>query len=279
MEYILSGAEADRYSTTTEGANSARTIVIVLETTSAAAARGRLKSTCAAVRRQIEAIAADTTPGPTGDALFTRVALVTYDGAVKVWAARRGAKPVALALPAAHCMPTLPPPALASTWHNLTETVGALGELLGVIGEEIAEPVTDARAPPAAALASAVHVALSLIGADGDGNGGGGAMLLFSASGATSGEGARTRKLPPPPHFPPRGGPPISEREMSARSREIDEYEAKLERLTRPECATMDALAAAASHAQIGIHLVLAPSDAGTLSLTYRAHLLTCSTA
>ena len=260
MEYILSGAEAERY--TTDGANSARTIVIVLETTRAAAAHGRLKSTCAAVRRQIDSIAADS------NAIPTRVALVTYDGAVRVWAARRGAKPVSLALPAAHGMPTLPAAALASTWHNLTDAVGALGELLGVIGEEIAESVTAEGAPPAA-FASAVHVALRMIGADGDGDGGGGSMLVFSASGATAGEGVRTRELPPPPQIAPRGGAPISEREMSARSREIEEYEAQLERLTRPECATVDALAAAASNAQIGVHLVLAPPDAGARTHTY----------
>ena len=201
MEYILSGAEAERY--TTDGANSARTIVIVLETTQAAAARGRLKCACATVRRQIDSIAKDD------NAIPTRVALVTYDGAVRVWATRLGAKPVALALPAAHGMPTLPAAAAASTWHNLTDAVGALGELLGVIGEEIAEPVTAAGAPPAA-FASAVHVALRLIGADGDGDGGG-AGFGGGEGGAGGGSGGAAKHAS---IHPPNGAPCSAQRAM-----------------------------------------------------------------
>ena len=231
VEYVLAGAEAQKYSPPEvadavgrlpqPGAKRARSLVIAIETSAAAYASGAVRAYCDAARTALAAAAADAA----GAGASLKVGLITYDTHVQAYHLRDGLPPIAHVLPAhdPNEMPAKPkyhPPLLAELADVLPQLDGLLTKLpdAAPLGASTAgsPPPAAAAAPPAppvdatAALPSAVHAVLELL------RGAHAKLILCAASGAASGAGKTTRGLPPP---------------------ETDSAEAsdKLERLTRPE--------------------------------------------
>ena len=256
VEYVLSGAEAQKYSPPelAEAVSSPaaaqkrpRALVLLIDTSANAQSSGALRAYCEAAREALATAAADA--AATGASV--RVALLTYDSHVVAYYLRNGAPPLAHVLPSSSDA-TLPQPPRhrPSLLSELPDVLPALQDLLQKLPDAKPSPEPaaagggDGSVVPeggGAALPSAIHMALELLGNSAA------KLIVCASNGATTGFG-KTSRVPPRPAAP------------DASPSDLSEAAEVLERLTRAESTELMRLAQRCHAVGVTIDLSLAPS-------------------